>query len=279
MTLSVLELLKVIFLGIVEGVTEWLPVSSTGHMLLVDEFLQIDASEAFKEMFFVVIQLGAILAVVVLFWNQLWPFGRTPQGGIRLKQKTVSLWLKVVVACIPGAVAAVLLDDYVEAHFTTPTVIAGALILYGVGFLLVENWNRGRKPRVESLENISYLDAIGIGLFQVLSIVPGTSRSGACIIGALILGVARPAAARFTFHLAVPVMFGLSFLKLLKFGLHFTGSELVILLVGCAVAFAVSMAVIRFLMAYIRKHDFKLFGWYRIVLGIVILVYFAIAAK
>ncbi len=279
MTLSVLELLKVIFLGIVEGVTEWLPVSSTGHMLLVDEFLQIDASEAFKKMFFVVIQLGAILAVVVLFWNQLWPFGRTPQGGIRLKQKTVSLWLKVVVACIPGAVAAVLLDDYVEAHFTTPTVIAGALILYGVGFLLVENWNRGRKPRVESLENISYLDAVGIGFFQVLSIVPGTSRSGACIIGALILGVARPAAARFTFHLAVPVMFGLSFLKLLKFGLHFTGSELVILLVGCAVAFAVSMAVIRFLMAYIRKHDFKLFGWYRIVLGIVILVYFAIAAK
>lgn len=279
LTLSFLELLKVIFLGIVEGVTEWLPVSSTGHMLLVDEFLRIDASEAFKEMFFVVIQLGAILAVVVLFWDQLWPFGRKPQGGICVKQNTISLWLKVIAACIPGAVAAVLLDDYVDAHFTTPAVIAGALILYGLGFLLVENWNRGRKPRVETLEEISYADALGIGLFQVLSIVPGTSRSGACIIGALILGVARPAAARFTFHLAVPVMFGLSLLKLLKFGLHFTGPELMILLVGCLVAFAVSMLVIRGLMNYIRKHGFEVFGYYRIVLGIIILVYFAVAAR
>ncbi len=276
MVLSFMELLKVIFLGVVEGVTEWLPVSSTGHMLLVDEFLQIDASEAFKEMFFVVIQLGAILAVVVLFWNQLWPFGRKPRGGICLKRETVSLWLKVVAACIPGAVAAVLLDDYIEAHFTTPTVIAGALIVYGVGFLIVERWNRGRTPRVNDVEEISFADAIGIGLFQVLSIVPGTSRSGACIIGALILGVARPAAARFTFHLAVPVMFGLSFLKLLKFGLDFSASELVILLVGCAVAFAVSMLVIRFLMNYIKKHGFELFGWYRIALGIIILFYFLI---
>lgn len=279
MVLSFIELLKVVFLGVVEGLTEWLPVSSTGHMLLVDEFLRIDASEAFKEMFFVVIQLGAILAVVFLFWNQLWPFGRKPQGGICLKRQTVSLWLKVIVACIPGAVAAVLLDDWVDAHFSTPTVIAGALILYGVGFLIVEQWNRGRTPRVGTVEEISFADAVGIGLFQVLSIVPGTSRSGACIIGALILGVARPAAARFTFHLAVPVMFGLSFLKLVKFGLRFTSSELVILLVGCAVAFAVSMAVIRFLMAYIRRHDFKLFGWYRIALGLIILVYFLIAAK
>lgn len=279
MILSLLELCKVIFLGIVEGVTEWLPVSSTGHMLLVDEFIRIDASEAFKEMFFVVIQLGAILAVVVLFWNQLWPFGKKPGGGIRLKQKTVSLWCKVVAACIPGAVAALLLDDYIEAHFTTPTVIAAALIVYGVGFLIVERWNKSRTPRVETVEEISYPIALGIGLFQVLSIVPGTSRSGACIIGALILGVARPAAAAFTFHLAVPVMFGLSFLKLLKFGLRFTAPELVILLVGCAVAFAVSMAVIRFLMNYIRKHGFELFGWYRIVLGIVILIYFFVLAK
>ena len=272
--LLLIELLKVIFLGIVEGVTEWLPVSSTGHMLLVDEFLHLNASEAFKEMFFVVIQLGAILAVVVLFWNQLWPFGKKPQGGIRLKTETVSLWCKVVVACIPGAIAALLLDDYIDAHLSTPTVIAAALILYGLGFLVVERWNRGRKPRVSRVEDISYLDAVGIGLFQVLSIIPGTSRSGATIIGALILGVARPAAAAFTFHLAVPVMFGLSFLKLLKFGLAFTGQELVILLVGCLVAFAVSLAVIRFLMNYIRKHGFELFGWYRIVLGIIIIVYF-----
>ncbi len=269
-----IELLKVIFLGIVEGITEWLPVSSTGHMLLVDEFLHLEASEAFKEMFFVVIQLGAILAVVVLFWNQLWPFGKKPQGGIRLKTETVSLWCKVVVACIPGAIAALLLDDYIDAHLSTPTVIAAALILYGVGFLVVERWNRGRKPRVSRVEDISYLDAIGIGLFQVLSIIPGTSRSGATIIGALILGVARPAAAAFTFHLAVPVMFGLSFLKLLKFGLAFTGSELVILLAGCLVAFAVSLAVIRFLMNYIRKHGFELFGYYRIALGVIIIIYF-----
>ena len=274
MDIPLLELLKVLFLGIVEGVTEWLPVSSTGHMLLVDEFLWLDASKAFKEMFFVVIQLGAILAVVVLFWNQLWPFAKTPQGGIQVKQKTVSLWCKVVVACIPGAVAALLLDDYIDAHLSTPAVIAGALIVYGVGFLVVERWNRGRKPRVRRLEDITYADAIGIGLFQVLSIIPGTSRSGATIIGALILGVARPAAASFTFHLAVPVMFGLSFLKLLKFGFHFTAPELVILLLGMAVAFAVSMAVIRFLMAYIRKHGFEAFGYYRIFLGILILIYF-----
>lgn len=269
-----IELLKVIFLGIVEGVTEWLPVSSTGHMLLVDEFLHLNASEAFKEMFFVVIQLGAILAVVVLFWNQLWPLGKKPQGGIRLKTETVSLWCKVVVACIPGAIAALLLDDYIDAHLSTPTVIAAALILYGLGFLVVERWNRGRQPRVSRVEDISYLDAVGIGLFQVLSIIPGTSRSGATIIGALILGVARPAAAAFTFHLAVPVMFGLSFLKLLKFGLAFTGQELVILLVGCLVAFAVSLAVIRFLMNYIRKHGFELFGYYRIALGVIIIIYF-----
>ena len=273
------ELLKTIFLGIVEGVTEWLPVSSTGHMLLVDEFLRLDASEEFKSVFFYVIQLGAILAVVFLFWNQLWPFRRKPEGGLRVRRKTLSLWLKVVVACIPGALAAILLDDYIEAHFETPTVIAAALIVYGVGFLVVERWNRGRKPRVGRVEEISYPTALGVGLFQVLSIIPGTSRSGACIIGALILGVARPAAARFTFQMAVPVMFGMSVLKLLKFGRAFTGSELGILLLGSAVAFAVSMVVIRGLMNYIRKHGFEVFGWYRIVLGIVILVYFAIAAK
>lgn len=276
MSISFLELLKVLFLGVVEGLTEWLPVSSTGHMLLVDEFLRLDASESFKQMFFVVIQLGAIFAVVVLFWKQLWPFGKKPGGGVELKQKTVSLWCKVVVACVPGAIAALLLDDYIDTHLSTPTVIAAALIVYGVGFLIVERWNRTRTPRVETVEEISYPVALGVGLFQVLSIIPGTSRSGACIIGALILGVARPAAAAFTFQLAVPVMFGLSFLKLLKFGLHFSAPELTILLVGMATAFLVSMAVIRGLMSYIRKHGFEVFGMYRIVLGILILVYFLV---
>lgn len=274
-----LEILKSIFLGIVEGITEWLPVSSTGHLLLVDEFLRLDASEEFKNVFLYVIQLGAILAVVFLFWNQLWPFGRKPEGGILVKKKTVSLWLKVVAACVPGALAAVLLGDWIDAHFETPTVIAAALIVYGVGFLIVERWNRGRKPRVGKVEEISYPTALGIGLFQVLSIIPGTSRSGACIIGALILGVARPAAARFTFQMAVPVMFGMSALKLMKYGFHFSGSELGILLAGTVVAFLVSMVVIRGLMNYIRKHGFEVFGWYRIALGIVILVYFLILAK
>ena len=275
----VLELLKTVFLGIVEGITEWLPVSSTGHLLLVDEFLRLDASEEFKNVFLYVIQLGAILAVVFLFWNQLWPFGRKPEGGILVKKKTVSLWLKVVAACVPGALAAVLLGDWIDAHFETPTVIAAALIVYGVGFLIVERWNRGRAPRVGKVEEISYPTALGIGLFQVLSIIPGTSRSGACIIGALILGVARPAAARFTFQMAVPVMFGMSALKLMKYGFHFSGSELGILLAGTVVAFLVSMVVIRGLMNYIRRHGFEVFGWYRIALGIIILFYFLILAK
>ena len=269
-----LEILKSIFLGIVEGITEWLPVSSTGHLLLVDEFLRLDAPKDFKDVFLYVIQLGAILAVVFLFWNQLWPFGKKPEGGVLVKKKTISLWLKVVVACIPGAVAAVLLGDWIDAHLETPTVIAIALIVYGVGFLIVERWNRGREPKIRKVEEISYPTALGIGLFQVLSIIPGTSRSGACIIGALILGVARPAAARFTFQMAVPVMFGMSALKLLKYGFHFSGAELAILLVGTVVAFLVSMVVIRGLMNYIRKHGFEIFGYYRIVLGVIILLYF-----
>ena len=269
-----LELLKTIFLGIVEGITEWLPVSSTGHLLLVDEFLRLDAAKDFKDVFFYVIQLGAILAVVFLFWNQLWPFGKKPEGGILVKEKTFFLWFKVVVACIPGALAAFVLGDWVDEHMETPWVIAAALIVYGVGFLIVERWNRGRQPRVNEVEEISYPTALGIGLFQILSIIPGTSRSGACIIGALILGVSRPAAARFTFQMAVPVMLGMSLLKLLKFGRSFTGSELWILLLGSVVAFLVSMVVIRGLMNYIRKHGFELFGYYRIVLGIIILLYF-----
>ena len=270
-----IEVLKVIFLGIVEGITEWLPISSTGHMLLVDEFLQMNVSEAFKDMFFVVIQLGAILAVVILFWEKMWPFQRKTPTQPAVRWDTIQMWCKVVVACIPGAVVTILFDDYIEAHLHTPTVIAAALILYGVGFILTENWNKTRTPKVQTLAEITYRTAFLIGLFQVLSIIPGTSRSGSTIIGALLIGVSRVAAAEFTFFLAVPVMFGLSLLKLLKFGLVFTTPELVTLVVGSLVAFLVSLVVIKFLMGYIKKHDFKVFGWYRIVLGGVVLAYFA----
>lgn len=271
--ISLTELLKVVFLGVVEGITEWLPISSTGHMLLVDEFLRIDMTPAFKEMFLVVIQLGAILAVVLLFWGKMWPFRRKGNGPM-VRLDVISMWCKVVVACVPGAVVTILFDDWIEAHLHTPTVIALALILYGVAFILVEGWNKTRPPKVMALEDITYWTAFLIGLFQVLSIIPGTSRSGSTIIGALLIGVSRVAAAEFTFFLAVPVMFGLSFLKLFKFGLVFTGTELVILAVGCVVAFLVSVVVIKFLMSYIKKHDFKIFGWYRIALGIFVLVIF-----
>ena len=271
-----IEVLKVIFLGIVEGITEWLPISITGHMLLVDEFLQMNVSEAFKDMFFVVIQLGAILAVVILFWEKMWPFQRKTPTQPAVRWDTIQMWCKVVVACIPGAVVTILFDDYIEAHLHTPTVIAAALILYGVGFILIENWTQTRTPKVQTLAEITYRTAFLIGLFQVLSIIPGTSRSGSTIIGALLIGVSRVAAAEFTFFLAVPVMFGLSLLKLLKFGLVFTTPELVTLVVGSLVAFLVSLVVIKFLMGYIKKHDFKVFGWYRIVLGGVVLAYFAL---
>lgn len=276
----IIEILKVIFLGIVEGITEWLPISSTGHMLLVDEFIKMNVSSDFKEMFFVVIQLGAILAVVVMFWNKMWPFKRkdTEDGinkkGSILKKNIWSLWFKVVVACIPGAVVTIAFDDFIEAHLHTPTVIAITLIFYGIAFIIVERWNKTRTPKINTLSDITYKTAFIIGLFQVLSIIPGTSRSGSTIIGSLLIGVSRVAAAEFTFFLAVPVMFGLSFIKLLKFGLLFKVSELSILLVGMAVAFFVSLLVIKFLMGYIKKHDFQIFGWYRIILGAVVLVYF-----
>ena len=276
----IIEILKVIFLGIVEGITEWLPIRSTGHMLLVDEFIKMNVSSDFKEMFFVVIQLGAILAVVVMFWNKMWPFKRkdTEDGinkkGSILKKDIWSLWFKVVVACIPGAVVTIAFDDFIEAHLHTPTVIAITLIFYGIAFIIVERWNKTRTPKINTLSDITYKTAFIIGLFQVLSIIPGTSRSGSTIIGSLLIGVSRVAAAEFTFFLAVPVMFGLSFIKLLKFGLLFTVSELSILLVGMAVAFFVSLLVIKFLMGYIKKHDFQIFGWYRIILGAVVLVYF-----
>lgn len=278
MALSFIEILKVVFLGIVEGITEWLPISSTGHMLLVDEFITLDASDSFKDMFFVIIQLGAILAVVTIFWNKMWPFQMKDKTQSVFKKDTWSMWFKTVVACIPGAVVTLLFDDFIEAHLHTAVVISIALIFYGVAFIVIENWNKTRTPKVETLNDITYKTAFFIGMFQVLSIIPGTSRSGATIIGALLLGVSRVAAAEFTFFLAVPVMFGLSALKLIKFGLSFTGAELAILIIGCVVAYLVSIAVIKFLMGYIKKHDFKIFGWYRIVLGVIVLLYFAFFA-
>lgn len=277
MAVSLIEILKVVFLGIVEGITEWLPISSTGHMLLVDEFIKMNVSDAFKEMFFVVIQLGAILAVVLLFWDKMWPFQFKDKRQSVVKKDIFSIWFKVVVACIPGAVVTLLFDDYIEAHLHTPTVIAIALIFYGVAFIVIENWNKRRTAKVETLSDITYRTAFLIGLFQVLSIIPGTSRSGATIIGALLIGVSRVAAAEFTFFLAVPVMLGLSLIKVVKFGLAFTSAELVILIVGVVVAFVMSIIVIKFLMSYIKKHDFKVFGVYRIVLGVLVLVYFAVA--
>lgn len=274
---DIIEILKVIFLGIVEGITEWLPVSSTGHMLLVDEFIKMNVSEEFKELFFIVIQLGAILAVVMIFWQKMWPFGLTEEKKPMVKKDIFSMWFKVVVACIPGAVVTILFDDFIEEHLHTPTVIAIALIFYGIAFIVIENWNKTREAKVATLADITYKTAFIIGMFQVLSIIPGTSRSGATIIGALIIGVSRVAAAEFTFFLAVPVMLGMSLLKILKIGLAFSSGELVILAVGTITAFVVSVIVIKFLMSYIKKKDFKLFGWYRIVLGALVLVYFALA--
>ena len=275
--MNIWEILKVIFLGIVEGITEWLPISSTGHMLLVDEFIQLNMTEEFKEMFFILIQLGAIIAVILLFWNKMFPFQWKDKKQPFVIKDTFSIWFKVVVACIPGAIVTILFDDYVEAHFQTPPVIAATLIFYGIAFIVIEKWNKTKTPKVAELADITYKTAFLIGLFQVLSIVPGTSRSGATIIGSLLIGISRSAAAEFTFFLAVPVMLGLSAIKVLKFGLAFTAAELVILGVGTLVAFLVSIIVIMFFMGYIKKHDFKVFGWYRIVLGIIVLLYFALA--
>ena len=249
-------------------------------MLLVDEFIKLNADESFKEMFFFVIQLGAILAVVVLFWGKMWPFKKksTNDGintvGSVLRKDVWSLWFKVVVACIPGAVVTIAFDDFIEEHLHTPIVIAITLIFYGVAFILIERWNKTRTPKVSGLADITYQTAFMIGLFQVLSIIPGTSRSGATIIGALLIGVSRVAAAEFTFFLAVPVMFGMSALKMVKMGFAMTGEEAFILILSMIVAFVVSVVVIKFLMGYIKKHDFQIFGWYRIVLGILVLIYF-----
>ena len=262
------------FFGIIEGITEWLPVSSTGHMILFDEFVKLSMSDDFKEMFLIVIQLGAILAVVVLFFWDIWPF-TTPQKGL-IKKDKFSMWFKIAVACIPAVILELCLGDKIDAMFYNFQTVAIMLITVGVLFIIVENWNKGRSASVTTIDEISYKYAFYIGMFQlVAALLPGTSRSGATIIGGLIIGVSRVAVAEFTFYLAVPVMLGMSLLKLLKFGFAFTGAELVILGVGTVVAFLVSIVVIRFLMSYIRKHDFKVFGWYRIVLGALVLVYFA----
>lgn len=268
-----LELFKAIILGIVEGITEWLPISSTGHMILVDEFLQLNVTAAFKEMFFVVIQLGAIMAVVVLYFEKLLPVSF--DNGIKLKKDTISMWFKIVVACIPAAVVGILWDDELNALFYNYQTVAIMLIVFGILFIVIENYNKGKRPKITSLAQITYQTAMMIGVFQLIAAVfPGTSRSGATIVGALLIGVSRTVAAEFTFFLAIPVMFGASALKLLKFGFNFTGSELILLSSGMVVAFIVSILTIKFLMGYIKKNDFKAFGWYRIVLGTIVLLYF-----
>ena len=334
--MDIVEIIKIIILGIIEGVTEWLPVSSTGHMYLFDEFWPMQASDEFKEMFFVVIQLGAILAVVVMFWNKLWPLGlkknRKPgadgserplhavqplaqqeaelrrmaqaqkgefipsdqdtlsaaQGGdgaavdkrgVYFKKDILLMWLKVIIACIPTAILGFLLDDILDTYLYNGPVIAAMLIVYGVAFILIENWNKKRTPRINSVGEIGYMTAVMFGLFQALAMIPGTSRSGATIVGALLIGVSRTTAAEFTFFLAIPTMFGASLLKLVKFfldGNMLGGTEIAALVIGMAVAFAVSLAVIRFLMNFVRKHDFKVFGWYRIALGVAVGIVFAL---
>ena len=275
MRTKMIEILKAVLFGIVEGITEWLPISSTGHMILLNEFVTLDVSPEFWEMFLVVIQLGAILAVVLLFWNKIFPFHFKEKPVI---QKDIFvLWFKILVACIPAAIIGLAVDDVFDALFYNPWCVAIALIVFGIAFIIVENHNKNAKPKITSLNQITYKTALLIGIFQLLAaIFPGTSRSGATIVGALLIGVSRTVAAEFTFFLAIPVMLGASLLKLVKFGFAFTGPELIILFVGMIVAFVVSVVVIRFLMGYIKKHDFKVFGWYRIVLGVAVLVYFAL---
>lgn len=276
---SMIEILKSILYGIVEGITEWLPISSTGHMILLEEIMPMNVSESFWSMFLVVIQLGAILAVVVLYWNKIFPFRKNKEGKYTSVKSIWILWSKILVATIPAAIIGLALDDWIDAHLYNGFVVAVMLILVGVAFIYIENRNKDMRPSVNSLSALSYKDALIIGLFQVVAaVLPGTSRSGATIIGGLMIGVSRAIAAEFTFFLAIPVMFGASLLKLVKFGFAFSVLEFFILVIGMVVAFVVSIFVIRFLMSYIKKHDFKVFGWYRIVLGAFVLIFFAIRA-
>ena len=273
-----IDILKAILFGIVEGITEWLPISSTGHMILLNEFVKMNVSKEFWDVFLVAIQLGAILAVVLIFWNKIFPFDFSAKAR---KNHTVNrkdvwlMWAKIFVACVPAAIVGVLFDDQLDALFYNGVCVSIALIVFGIGFILIENHNKGRKAEIRSLQDIDFKTALIIGVFQLIAaIFPGTSRSGATILGGLLIGVSRTVAAEFTFFLAIPVMFGASLLKIVKFGFAFTGMEAAILLTGMVVAFIVSILIIRFLMGYIRKHDFKIFGWYRIVLGIIVLIYF-----
>ena len=279
--MEMMELLKAVLFGIVEGITEWLPISSTGHMILLNEVVSLNVSDEFYSMFQVVIQLGAILAVVLLFWNKIWPFGRKSNEeplaergvGAWIRVDIFKLWFRILVSCIPAAIVGLLFDDLLEELFYNYKTVAVMLILFGIAFLVVENRNHGRQAQVTSLKDITYRLAFWIGMFQLIAAVfPGTSRSGATIVGALMLGVSRTVAAEYTFFLAIPVMFGASLLKLVKFGFAFSTGELLVLLTGMLVAFVVSLIVIRFLMGYIKKHDFKVFGWYRIILGAIVLL-------
>lgn len=273
--MDILLLIKTILLGIVEGITEWLPISSTGHLILADEFIKLNMSDAFMEMFNVVIQLGAIMAVVVLYFHKLNPF--SPKKNRSEKKDTILLWTKVILAVLPAAVIGIPLDDWLDEHFYNPPVVAATLIIYGILFIVVENRNRrNRRRSLKDLDRLSYPMALAIGGFQVLSLIPGTSRSGATILGGILIGCSRTVAAEFSFFLGIPVMFGASLLKILKFGFHFTGIEIAVLLIGMMVSFLVSVVAIKFLLGYIKRNDFKAFGVYRIVLGILVIAYFAL---
>ena len=276
--MKLIEFLKAILLGIVEGITEWLPVSSTGHMILLDELIHLNVSAEFLEMLLVVIQLGAILAVPVLFWDRLYPFSKGKSPAQR--SASLSLWGKVIVGAIPAAVAGVLLDDFLDEYLYNYVVVAIALVVYGVAFIIVEYFNKKKTLRVESVEDFTYADALRIGAFQVLSLVPGTSRSGSTILGGILTGVSRTASAEFSFFMAIPIMLGASGLKILKFivgGFTATGAEIALLLVGIVVSFLVSLFAIRFLMDFVKRHDFSVFGIYRIVLGVAVVAYFLLA--
>lgn len=280
----VLEFFKAIIFGIVEGITEWLPVSSTGHLILVEEFIKFTkVSDNFFSVFEVVIQLGAIFAVVLIYFKDIWPFTNKPEKAFtkhgllsHLDKNITNLWGKILVACVPAAIIGLLFDDKFEALFYNPTCVSIALIVFGIAFIVVENWHKGRKSRINSVPAITYKDAIIIGIFQLIAaIFPGVSRSGATIIGALLIGVSRKVSAEFTFYLAIPVMFGASLLKIANAS-NFTGTEIALLILGMITAFIVSLWIIKFLMNYIKKHDFKVFGWYRIILGALLLFYFCI---
>lgn len=280
-----MDIIKSIILGIIEGITEWLPISSTGHLIIADEFIKLGMTDEFMEMFNVVIQLGAILAVVVIFWNKMWPFTADKTKGYNyitkgnglIKKDVMDMWFKVIAAMLPAAIVGIPFDNYFEKHFHNWQMVSAALIAYGVLFIVIEKINKSRKPKVNSIPELSYKTALLIGCFQALSLIPGTSRSGSTILGAMILGVSRVAGAEFSFFLAVPVMFGASLIKLLKFGFTFTGMELAVLAVGMLTSFIVSVIAIKFLISYVRRHDFSLFGYYRIALGVIVIAYFLIA--